>query len=111
MSELEQQREAAEVTSLPVEWHVPDDTRSQYANNVLVQSTPHEIVVSFFEAQLPPLVGTAAENAAKIKEIGHVRANLVARIVVAPGLLPSIIDALQTGLDTYIEAYGSKREE
>lgn len=111
MSESDQKKEEVTVTALPVKWHVPDDAQSRYSNNVLVQSTPHEIVISFFETQLPPLTGPATENAAHLKEIGYVQANLVARIIVAPGLLPSVISALQTGLDMYREAYGNSEIE
>ena len=97
--------------TLPIEWHIPDNAQSRYANNVLVQSTPHEIVISFFETQIPPLAGTAAENVDRLREMGSVRADLVARIIVAPGLLSSIISTLQTGLETYQDAYGSSIAE
>lgn len=105
MSQSEQKRDSVTITALPIKWHIPDNAQSQYANNVLVQSTPHEIIISFFETQLPPLAGTTAENAAKLKDIGYVQANLVARIVVAPGIAPSVINTLQAGLDMYHEAY------
>lgn len=107
MSNTEQEREDPTFTTLSIEWHIPDNAQSRYANNVLVQSTPHEVVISFFETVPPPLAGTAAENATKLREMGSVRANLVARIIVAPSLLPAVVSALQTGLDAYQNAYGS----
>ncbi len=107
MSDIEQEREAPKFATLPIDWHVPDNAQSLYANNVLVQSTLHEIIISFFEALPPPLAGTPADNAAKLREMGTIRADLVARIIVAPDLLPSIISVLQTGLEKYQEAYSS----
>ena len=110
MSQPEQKRETAIVTSLPIKWHIPANAESQYANNVLVQSTPHEIVISFFETQLPPLAGTPEENAAMLQEVGYIQANLVARIIVAPSIAPSVISALQTAIEMYHEAYDSPKE-
>jgi|SRR5258708_5447890 len=107
MSDIEQEREAPTFTTLPIDWHIPDNAQSRYANNVLVQSTLHEIIISFFEALPPPLVGMPAENAAKLREMESIRADLVARIIVAPDILPSIISALQTGLEKYQEGYSS----
>ncbi len=107
MNDTEQERESPKFATLPIDWHIPDNVQSRYANNVLVQSAQHEIVISFFEALLPPLVGTPEDNVAKLREIGSIRADLVARIIVAPGILPSIISALQTGLEKYQDAYGS----
>lgn len=111
MSEIELEKEGPTFTTLSIDWHVPDNAQSKYANNVLVQSTPHEIIISFFEAIPPPLAGTAAENAAKLREMGSIRANLVSRVVVPPSLLPAVISALQTGLETYQSAYGSLNQE
>jgi hypothetical protein len=34
---------------LPIEWHVPDELVTRYANNLLVQHTEHEFILSFFE--------------------------------------------------------------
>jgi|SRR5436305_14472531 len=105
MSEETEQQEY-QTTNIPIEWYVPETLQSRYANNVLVQSTPYEVTISFFETQLPPLSGTREENQAKLKQLGHVQAKCVSRIVVTPTLLPRIISALQVGLDTYQEAYG-----
>ncbi len=107
MSDIEQEKEAPTFATLPIDWHVPDNAQTLYANNVLVQSTLHEIIISFFEALPPPLAGTPADNVAKLREMGSIRADLVARIIVTPSLLPSIISVLQIGLEKYKEAYSS----
>src|SRR5260370_2082504 len=105
MSDIEQEREAPTFTTLIIDWHIPDNAQSRYANNVLVQSTLHEIIISFFEALPPPLVGMPAENAAKLREMESIRADLVARIIVAPDILPSIFSALQPALKKYHHKY------
>src|SRR3989442_15647267 len=98
MSGTEQEQPLSQTTSLPIEWHIPDNLQSRYANNILVQSSEHEFIVSFFEAQVPPFVGPPDENAVRLKQLGVVRAECVARIIVNPDLFPAFVNALQVGL-------------
>ena len=55
--------------------------------------------------------GSPKENQEKLIQMGAIRADCVSRIIVSPELLPSIISALQTGLASYKEAYGSPQLE
>lgn len=100
MSEVEQNQRRAEI-SLPIDWHIPDGFQSRYANNVLVQAGQFEVIISFFETQLPMLLGTPEENKEKLTELGSVRAECVSRIIVSPELVPSIINALQAEYEKY----------
>jgi hypothetical protein len=72
-----------------------DDVVGRYATNLLVQFTQHECTISFFEVKAPVLLGTPEENAAKLKSLGSVPADCVARIVVAIGRVPEFIEALR----------------
>lgn len=96
----EEQQEIQSV-SIPVEWDIPDNIQSRYVTNVLVQAGQNELVISFFEAQLPILTGTPEENNEKLEQLKAIKALCVGRMIVAPDLVPSIINALQTGLDAY----------
>ena len=102
MSEAEQKE--PEGIALHVDWHIPEGAQSRYANNVLVQADQYEIIISFFEAQLPILLGQPEENRRKLEELGSIRAELVSRIVVSPEILPVVIKALETGLENYRQA-------
>lgn len=104
----EEQQPLPQEKLVRVEWHVPDTIVSQYANNVFVQQGQYEFVISFFETQLPMILGTPEENRTQLMQLESVRAECVARIVVAPDLVKQIIQALQTSLDTY---QTTKREE
>ena len=104
MSEIEQEQQAGQNLNLPIEWHVPDNIQRRYASNVFVQSGEYEMIISFFEPQLPFLTGTPEENRAKLEELGAIRANCVAQIVVHPDLVPKIINALQVGHEKYLAA-------
>ena len=103
MSDMNQERQQG--ITLPIKWNIPDDIQSRYANNVLVQSGPYEIVISFFETQYPLLAGSPEENKAQLEQLGVVQANCVSRIIVSPELLAVIIDAMQTGLNAYQQIY------
>jgi hypothetical protein len=106
--ETEREQQATQLNiPVPIEWHIPDNIQSHYASNVFVQTGQYEIIISFFEMLLPLLTGSPEENKAKIEQLGRVRAECVARIIIDPDLLPKLIDALQTTLDGYNAA---KRE-
>ena len=99
MSEAEQDEQHGII--LPVDWHFPEGIQSRYANNTLVQAGQFEFIISFFEMQLPALLGPPEDNIAKLKEMGKVRAECVSKIIISPELVPGLIDALQTELDKF----------
>lgn len=88
--------------SLPIDWHVSENIQSRYASNVFVQAGEQEVFLSFFETIPPILIGSPEENRAKLLELGAIRAECIARIIVNPELVPKLIQALQTTLDGYL---------
>ena len=58
------------------------DMEAIRANEVVIQTNPHETIFSFFVAELPIILGTQAEQDAQIKAIKTVEAKCVARVVV-----------------------------
>ena len=100
-------RHTMEEKLVPVEWHYPEELLSRYATNMIVQHSDHEFVIQFFEV-LPPLVlGTPEEQKVQLGGIKSVRAECVARVIVAPERMPEFVRVLQDNL----EKYHSKREE
>src|SRR5437588_6250380 len=99
--EMEQEQQQSDEITLSVDWHFPEGLLSRYANNVLVQIGPQEFVISFFEMQLPTLLGSPEDNKAKLKEMGKIRAECVGKIIVPPILVQGLINALQTELDKF----------
>jgi Protein of unknown function (DUF3467) len=96
-AEQEQQNEIL----LKVDWHVPEGFQSRYANNTLVQAGQSEIIISFFEMQLPILLGTPEENKMKLEETRKIHAECVSKVIVPPQLLPGLINALQTEYEKF----------
>ena len=96
----EEQEQSDEIT-LHVNWHFPEGLQSHYGNNVLVQAGQSEFIISFFEMQLPILLGPPEENKAKLKEMGSIQAECVSKVIIPPSLVKGLIDALQTELDKF----------
>ncbi len=104
----EQREQPSQSVNIPVEWHIPDDIQSRYASNVFVQPGEYEIILSFFETQLPILTGSPDENLTRLKDLGAIRANCVSRVIIDPELIPRLIQALQAGLEGYLAAKRTK---
>jgi hypothetical protein len=99
--ETEQEQQESEEITLSIDWHFPEGLQSRYANNVLVQAGRYELVISFFEVQMPLLAASPEENKAKLQQMGSVQADCVSKIVVPPDLVQGLINALQTELDKF----------
>lgn len=108
MGEVEQEGQSSQGVSLPIDLHVSDTIHNQYIHNVIVQPGQHEITLFFFEAHIPPLVGSPEENREYLLQKGSIRFECVSKLVVAPQLVPEIIKALQVGLDNYNASRGSE---
>lgn len=111
MNEIEQEKQKLRNINLPIDWHIPEDIKSQYVTNAFVQVGPNEIFLSFFEAQLPLLTGTPEENSDALEKMGKIKADCIGKFVVAPDLVPSIIAALQSSLDAYRASKETQSEE
>jgi hypothetical protein len=96
-------------SSLPLEevpslasWQSSEGTQSSYANNMVVQSGQYEVIVSFFEGQLPLIFGTPEETKKQIEKLESVRAECVSKISIPSQLLPVLINTLKTSLEDYL---------
>jgi len=97
----------------PLEWHIPDDLPSQLATNLVVQHTGHEFILSFFQVSPPFILGGMEEIKQQLADIESVRAECVARIVVAGTRMPGFVRALQSNLETFLanqEDVGAEEE-
>ena len=91
-----------EAVALRLEWHVPEDMACQYATNLVVQQSEHEFIISFFNAPPPILIGSPEEIRDQLQQLGSVRADCVARIIVASSRMPEFVQVLQDGLKKYL---------
>lgn len=100
-----------EQIAVPIDWHVPEDLTCQYATNLVVQHTDHEFMISFFRAAPPLIIGTPEEQKAQLEELGRVRADCVARIIIAPGRMPEFVQVLQNSLEVYQSRHPQSGDE
>jgi hypothetical protein len=98
------------MASARIEWNFPPGMQSRYATLFAAQPTTHEITISFFEPQIPVLVGTPEEIATQAQEITSIRAECVGRIVVAAEQMPELIAVLQNSLKMYHGARAQQTE-
>ena len=91
----------SELNRLPLEWDVPEGLAGLYANNIVVQHTQYEFVVSFFQTFPPLVLGSPEERAAQIEQLDSVKAKCVARIVVSPERMQAFVDVLASNVEQY----------
>ncbi len=97
--------------ALPLEWHVPEDLTCQFATNLIVQHTGHEFIVSFFQVAPPIIFGPVEEAKEQLASIESVKAECVARIVIASSRMPAFVKALQDNLEKSLSLQDELRAE
>lgn len=106
----DEERNQQNGVSVPVTFHVSEGLQSHYVHNILVQPGQREISIFFFETQIPLFAGSPVDNSEYLREQG-VRFECVGKMIVAPGLIPEMIEALKVGLHNYNEARGNEERE
>jgi hypothetical protein len=85
-----------DLLTLPLHYHIPDDLRLTFADNVAIQNTPTEFTISFGQAHQPIVMEAAEYDAMKA-----IRVDVVARIVMTPPKMLAFIKALQDNWKVY----------
>jgi hypothetical protein len=96
---------------LPIEWYVPENIVSQYANNIVVQHGDNEFIVSFFLTIPPLIIGSPEEIRAQVEKVEEVRSKCVARIIIAPEKMELFIQALTTNYKISLSKKGLEEEK
>lgn len=87
--------------SLAIEWEVPDHTETIFSNNVIVQHTDQEFILSFFVTFPPIILG----DTRKLESLDSIKAKCVSRIVLTPEKMKSLIQAMQINYQKYEESH------
>lgn len=103
--------EEHEEIALPLEWYVPEDITSRYANNFVIQHTQHEFVISFFETIPPLLLGSPEQIQATLEVMDSVRTRCVGRIILSPDRMEAFISAMQANLLKHQAKLGDTADE
>lgn len=97
---------------IPIKWEGVEDCPLVFSNNMLVQHTEHEFIITF--AQIHPPLILRDEDAVEIKSI---LAKAAVRVVLPPTRVPELIGILTENYEKYmrrmreITAEGKKDEK
>lgn len=97
----------AEGRPIPIDWQIPEDLPVLFTNNMTIQHTGHEFILTFYQVTPPPLLGPLSEQ--KLGQLEEVPAVAVARVAVSAGRLPDFIRAMQENLERHYS--GDRRLE
>lgn len=91
------QSDPKQARELPFEWHFPDGLITRYANQMFLMTAESEFVLCFFEAHPPVVIGKSEEEIEeKAKQVKTIKAECVARIVIAKDRMPAFLNAMNT---------------
>ncbi len=93
---------------VPIDWQIPENITAKYVTHFVVQHSVQEFTLSFFEAQPPIIFGERHEVEAKAREIKSIPAKCVARIVVTPAKMETLIEVLQENVANYKARFEAK---
>jgi hypothetical protein len=80
----------------------PEDLKSHFVSNIVVQHQPDVFILSFFEVWPPAILGeTEEEKQQAIESIEYVEAECVARLVVTPQKMREFLDTISENLRNY----------
>jgi len=80
----------------------PEDLKSYYVDNVVVQHKPDRFILSFFEVFEPPILGeTEEERKREVESLESIEAKCVARLIVTPNRMQEFIDVLNQNMSKY----------
>jgi hypothetical protein len=91
-----------EVIKLPLRYVDAEGLQTRYTNTMIVQHTPDEFVLQFFEV-IPPILFGPPEEVERLRaSLEYVEAKCVARLIISPERIPSIIQALQSNYERFL---------
>ena len=81
-----------------LKFHTPENFATLHATNITVQGLADGVIVSFFEALPPLVVGTPEEVAATFNNIDTIQANCVGRFIISNSQFPNFVGVLNEAL-------------
>lgn len=79
-----------------IEREYPADIPLFYANHFLVQASPHETFLSFYQIVPPDFPGTPEEERKRFEELGTIKAKCVLRVAVARDFFEQMTAAMSS---------------
>jgi hypothetical protein len=80
----------SEMMEIKLRFAMPEGMPSRHAHHLIVQVTDFEVVLMFFEVQMPVLYGSEEQQKNILDEMGGLRAYCVSKISVPKALYPAM---------------------
>ncbi len=94
------------IKEVKIKFIYPDDLKSKFTNNIIVQHQKDHFVISFFETFLPGLLGSKEEQKKMLEKIDHVESKCIARLIVTPEKMADFIKAMESNYNNYSNNFG-----
>ena len=82
---------------IEVDLYTPDDLVTSYVDITTVMHTQNEFVLSFFQTNYPTI-----NPATKNTPVNKVRGKCIARVIVSPNHMATIVELLQKNLEKFL---------
>ena len=93
---------------VPLQFTVDRSIATKHTTNLVIQSSEQEILLSFFEAVPPIIVGSPQQIEEALKKATSLEAQCVARLVVTPSKFAEFVQILNQALTGIRSAKGGK---
>lgn len=101
---------AEDSREVTISFKIPEGFRTLYATNLVVQHTPHEFIITFFEVVPPLLLGTPDMKRQQLESIREIHGNCLARIAVSATRMEEFLQVLSDNLKTFKATQVEERE-
>ena len=91
---------------LPVNYVGLEESSLVFANNMVVQHTEHEFILTF--ALLHPPIVVTEKDAKKLKGLEAIDAHVSVRVALSPSRIPQLIAILQENFTKFVARHGSE---
>jgi len=89
-----------------IKYTFPEDLKTQFVSNLVVQHEPGILILSFFETLPPIILGqTEEEKHMALEKIEFIESKCLARLIITPEKMEAFIKAMSENLNAYKNTY------
>lgn len=89
--------------AIKINYVYPDDLKSYFSTNSVVQHQKDHFILSFFETWPPAILGSKEEQLSQFNHLDKINAKCVARIILTPDKMGDLIRVLEENYHTFLE--------
>ena len=102
MEEIMKEKEDKSAKNVPLQFIYPDNVKSNFVTNMIVQNQSDYFTISFFEALIPPILGdTEDKRKEELQSVQRIQAKCVSKIFVTPQKMKDFVKVLNKNFKNY----------